>query len=160
MGAGTAFPQANGSAIRADGSTKTFLAGRLYDTCMTCGRVQDLAPECDEPIGGPTHYSSAAQPHRPLRACPRQAHGGVVFRRPVRPVREWMPMAGEEQHEHDAILEVVERLTKVFSPAFSEDQVGAAVDTHYRRFDGSKVRTYVPLLVEHGVRDQLRSRWL
>ena len=56
-----------------------------------------------------------------------------------------------------SIAEVAERLTKVFSPAYSADQIGVAVDTQYHRFDGSKVRTYVPLLVEHGVRDQLRA---
>jgi len=68
-----------------------------------------------------------------------------------------MLMAGREQHERDAILEVIERLAKVFSRTHSQDQVGAAVDAHYHRFDGSKVRIYVPLLVEHGVREQLRS---
>jgi hypothetical protein len=70
--------------------------------------------------------------------------------------KERMPMAGEEQHELDAIREVNERLARRFSPRFSTDQIGAAVDAQYHRFDGSKVRTYIPLLVEHGVRDQLR----
>ena len=66
-------------------------------------------------------------------------------------------MVNREQHELDAMREVNERLARTFSPLFSTDQIGAAVDAQYHRFDGSKVRTYIPLLVEHGVRDQLRS---
>ena len=66
-------------------------------------------------------------------------------------------MVGNEEHEHDAILEVTERLSRVFNPPYSEDQVGAVVEAQYHQFDDSKVRTFIPLLVEHGVRNQLRA---
>lgn len=67
-------------------------------------------------------------------------------------------MASIDRHEHEAIAEVAERLTRILSPAYSTDQVKAAVDTRYHRYDSSPVRTYIPLLVEHGVRDELRAR--
>ena len=67
-------------------------------------------------------------------------------------------MTAAEQNEQDAIRKLVERLAETYSPTHSVEQVGQAVDAHYHRFDGSKVRTFVPLLVEHGAREQLRPR--
>jgi hypothetical protein len=67
-------------------------------------------------------------------------------------------MTEAEQHEQEAIRKLGARLAEIFSPMHSADQVNQAVDTHYHRFDGSKVRTYIPLLVEHGAREELRSR--
>jgi hypothetical protein len=66
-------------------------------------------------------------------------------------------MTGEKRHEEDGIRAVVSRLVDAFSGSCSADQVKATVDAHYRRFDGSRVRTYVPLLVEHGAREELSS---
>jgi hypothetical protein len=51
----------------------------------------------------------------------------------------------------------VVRLVEIFSLTHSADQVGQVVAANYRRFDGSRVRTFIPLLVEHGAREQLRS---
>jgi hypothetical protein len=67
-------------------------------------------------------------------------------------------MADAKHLEEDAIRAVVSRLAVVFTDSHSPDQVKAAVDAQYRRFDGSRVRTYVPLLVEHGARDVLSVR--
>jgi len=66
-------------------------------------------------------------------------------------------MTEAEQNERDAIRKLVARLAEIFSLTHSADQVGAVVDANYHRFDGSKVRTFIPLLVEHGAREQLRS---
>jgi hypothetical protein len=42
--------------------------------------------------------------------------------------------------------------------ATSAERAEEAVRRAYRRFDGSRVRTYVPLLVEHAVRDELGAQ--
>jgi hypothetical protein len=66
-------------------------------------------------------------------------------------------MTEAEQTEQDAIRRLVVRLVEIFSLTHSADQVGQVVAANYRRFDGSRVRTFIPLLVEHGAREQLRS---
>ena len=66
-------------------------------------------------------------------------------------------MTEAEQKEQDAIRKLVARLAEIFSPTHSADQVGQVVHANYHRFDDSKVRTFIPLLVEHGAREQLRS---
>lgn len=61
------------------------------------------------------------------------------------------------QREHDAIKTVAARLATAFpqTPAAHIDQ---SVDQAYHRFDGSRVRTFVPVLVEHAVREELAMR--
>ncbi len=66
-------------------------------------------------------------------------------------------MADQTRLEEDGIRAVVSRLVAVFRGSVSPEQVRATVDAQYRRFDGSRVRQYVPLLVEHGARDDLRA---
>ena len=66
-------------------------------------------------------------------------------------------MAGIERLESDAIRDLASRLTETFGQTHSADQVSAAIETLYRRFDDSKVRNYIPLLVEHGAREQLQA---
>ncbi|MBS2965739.1 hypothetical protein KGA66_21990 [Actinocrinis puniceicyclus] len=63
----------------------------------------------------------------------------------------------EGQHELDAIHAVAARVADAFGSRVSLERVRTAVDAHYRRFEGSRVRTYIPLLVEHEVRDEVRS---
>ena len=65
--------------------------------------------------------------------------------------------ADSSQRERDAIKTVAARLATVFphTPAAHIDQ---SVEQAYHRFDGSRVRTFVPLLVEHAVRDELADR--
>jgi hypothetical protein len=66
-------------------------------------------------------------------------------------------MTEAERIEQAAIRKLVVRLSEIFKHTHSADQVGRVVDAHYHRFDGSKVRTFIPLLVEHIAREQLRS---
>lgn len=58
--------------------------------------------------------------------------------------------------EQGALKNVAARLAAAF-PDVSPAALEASVSREYRRFDGSKVRTYVPLLVEHAVRDEFLS---
>lgn len=69
-------------------------------------------------------------------------------------------MAVTQRPESDAIRDLVTRLVEDFGQTHSPDQVTSTVDTLYHRFDGSKVRTFIPLLVEHSAREQLQSRQL
>ena len=59
-----------------------------------------------------------------------------------------------EQHAIDA---VAARLAAAFADV-SRDSVEDSVRRAYRRFENSRVRTFVPLLVEHAVRDELAGR--
>ena len=60
--------------------------------------------------------------------------------------------------EHTAIKDVAARLAEAFSPALPGDQVHETVQRIHRAFDGSKIRDFVPLLVENAARDELRRR--
>ena len=60
--------------------------------------------------------------------------------------------------ESTAITQVVTRLTEAFTPAVPVPQVSETVRRIHHRFDQSKIRDFVPLLVEHAARDELRER--
>ena len=66
-------------------------------------------------------------------------------------------MSGPERKEQDVIREVSARLAATLAPRVPKERVEESVQRIYHRFDGSPVRTYVPLLVEHAVRDELQS---
>ncbi|NUR57770.1 MAG: hypothetical protein HOV87_03570 [Catenulispora sp.] len=59
--------------------------------------------------------------------------------------------------EQDAIDSVTARLAATFEDV-PRDQVEALVQRALRRFDDSRVRTFVPVLVEHAARDELAGR--
>lgn len=63
----------------------------------------------------------------------------------------------EDSRELDVLKAVAARLAGAF-PDTSIEEVDSSVQQAYRRFDGSRVRTFVPLLVEHAVRDELAAR--
>lgn len=69
-------------------------------------------------------------------------------------------MAVTQRPESEAIRDLVARLVEDFGKTHSAERVSATVDTLYHRFDDSKVRTFIPLLVEHSARERLHSRQL
>ena len=60
--------------------------------------------------------------------------------------------------ESTAITQVVTRLTEAFTPAVPGPQVSETVQRIHHRFDQSKIRDFVPLLVENAARNELRER--
>ncbi|GAA3721681.1 three-helix bundle dimerization domain-containing protein [Gordonia hankookensis] len=62
-------------------------------------------------------------------------------------------MAGDDD-ERKQITEVRTRLTAAYA-GVPPDDVAAAVDDAYRRFDGTRVRDFVPLLVERRANQEL-----
>jgi hypothetical protein len=67
------------------------------------------------------------------------------------------PTAPSPELEHDAIAQVKNRLRSRY-PDLAPERVGATVDGAYRRFDRSRVRTFVPVLVEHEALEELADR--
>jgi hypothetical protein len=59
--------------------------------------------------------------------------------------------------EHVAIKQVVARLTEAFTPTVPDYQINETVERIHHSFDGSKVRDFVPLLVENAARRELRA---
>lgn len=51
---------------------------------------------------------------------------------------------------------LVERLVERF-PTASADEIRGLVEEERSRLEGSRVRDYVPVLIEHAVRDRLRG---
>ena len=62
----------------------------------------------------------------------------------------------DKTREETEIKAVTTRLARAFDGVPLTD-VTEVVKHAYRHFDGSKVRTYVPLLVEHAARDELTA---
>ena len=60
------------------------------------------------------------------------------------------------ENEGAAIEHVVDRLTAQF-PAVPSDVIEAAVDEVRASFDDAAVRDFVPVIVEHDVKDRLRE---
>jgi hypothetical protein len=60
----------------------------------------------------------------------------------------------QQPHELDAIRTVSARLSTAF-PDVPAAHVDETVQVAYHRFDRSRVRTFVPVLVEHAARDEL-----
>jgi hypothetical protein len=59
--------------------------------------------------------------------------------------------------EHVAIKQLVIRLTEAFTPGVPDHEIHETVARIHRGFDGSKVRDFVPLLVENAARNELRA---
>jgi hypothetical protein len=59
--------------------------------------------------------------------------------------------------ERRALQEVVDRLAKRF-PDVRQETIADLVSDHHRRFDGRPIRSFVPILIERAVQDQLRSQ--
>ena len=57
--------------------------------------------------------------------------------------------------ESDAIQHVTDRLRRQF-PKLAPNVVDSAVHRHYHEFDRSRIRDFVPILVERSVRSELR----
>ena len=57
--------------------------------------------------------------------------------------------------ESRAMEQLAFRLREAFAPRVSDREIDERVREAYRRFDGSKVREFVPLLVENAVRRDL-----
>lgn len=60
------------------------------------------------------------------------------------------------QNEEAALRRVTERLAQQF-PELDEEQISRAVHGRYDDYEGSRVREFIPVLVERGARDQLRA---
>jgi hypothetical protein len=74
---------------------------------------------------------------------------------PIRPDRPGAaPTAPSPEFESAAIGLVKQRLRRRY-PDLAPERIGAAVDGVYHRFDRSRVRTFVPVLVEHQAREEL-----
>ena len=66
-----------------------------------------------------------------------------------------LPFTGSMNEDEDrAVAEVAERLLKRF-PLQSPDVVKATVAELHQRYDGSRIRDYIPVLVEREARDHL-----
>jgi hypothetical protein len=59
--------------------------------------------------------------------------------------------------EHVAIQQVVTRLAEAFTPALSDRQIDETVQRIHRGFGGSRIRDFIPLLVENAARRELRT---
>ena len=88
-----------------------------------------------------------------------------VFVRPLYTKRRWgvsdvqlrsETTAMTPDNEFDAIDRVVQRLRDQFT-SVPTDAISRIVTDCYSRFAECKVRTYVPLLVEHAARDMLHT---
>jgi hypothetical protein len=59
-----------------------------------------------------------------------------------------------DQHDRHALATVMARLGTAF-PDVPPAELEAFILREYSRFSGSRIRSFVPLLVEHAVRDEL-----
>ena len=66
------------------------------------------------------------------------------------------PQAPSPALEHAALDMAKDRLRRRF-PDVPQERRTATVDGLYHRFDGSRIRTYVPVLVEHEAREALAA---
>lgn len=64
--------------------------------------------------------------------------------------------AGGPEAEKVAMDRLMERLMQIF-PEVPEDVITRAVEGRYHDFDHSRVRDFVPVLVERTVRQQLQT---
>ncbi|GAA2011056.1 three-helix bundle dimerization domain-containing protein [Microbacterium ulmi] len=59
-------------------------------------------------------------------------------------------------NEYEALIHIIRRLGDRY-PAVEDDVVLEIVAEELERFDGARLRDYVPLLVERRLRERLRS---
>ena len=60
------------------------------------------------------------------------------------------------ENEDAAMAHVVDRLTSQF-PGVPSEQIAETVDAVHETFDDAAVRDFVPVIVEHEVKQQLRE---
>ncbi|QMU66817.1 three-helix bundle dimerization domain-containing protein [Streptacidiphilus sp. P02-A3a] len=63
-----------------------------------------------------------------------------------------------KQQEEMAVARVRERLHRRYDPVMAPAEVDRVLAGARRRFEGSKVRTFIPILVERRVRSTLDGR--
>lgn len=61
------------------------------------------------------------------------------------------------ESEYEALFHLIRRMETRF-PFVAEDVLLEIVTDEVLRFDGARLREYVPLLVERGVRERLRTQ--
>jgi hypothetical protein len=66
-------------------------------------------------------------------------------------------MAHDKRSEHEAIRDVVRRLSATFAGTHSVAQVEAAVMGSYEGFAGRPVRDFIPVLVERAAKSRLMT---
>jgi len=59
--------------------------------------------------------------------------------------------------EAAALAQTTQRLRSRF-PILEPGEIESVVQLHYESFDGSKIRDFVPILVERAAADELRGR--
>jgi hypothetical protein len=64
--------------------------------------------------------------------------------------------AQRERSEQAAIREIAQRLMKQF-PDVPPEHIEHAIQGRYGRFEGSRIRDFVPVLVERSVRTELAA---
>ena len=58
--------------------------------------------------------------------------------------------------EQSAMTDLIERLAGQF-PELSRDEIESAVHGRYEQFEDSRIRDFVPVLVERAVREDMRN---
>lgn len=66
-------------------------------------------------------------------------------------------MADGSDHEQHAVEQVIARLLDTYAAKVSEQQIGGIVRRIHRRFDDSRIRDFIPLLVENAARQELAA---
>nr|WP_243847214.1 DUF3562 domain-containing protein [Microbacterium ulmi] len=103
----------------------------------------------------------------PCRACRARGAPAQIHRRAAtRSAETWTKRARVADHrsvsstnpdnEYEALIHIIRRLGDRY-PAVEDDVVLEIVAEELERFDGARLRDYVPLLVERRLRERLRS---
>src|SRR5581483_3325049 len=64
-------------------------------------------------------------------------------------------MADGSDHEQHAIEQVIARLLDTYAARASAEQIGGIVHRIHEEFDDSRIRDFIPLLVENAARQEL-----
>ncbi len=64
----------------------------------------------------------------------------------------------DDTEKNDTIAKVTDRLAARF-PYASRALVARVVGDEYESLDGSRIRTYIPTLVEHGAKNRLKGEF-
>jgi hypothetical protein len=61
----------------------------------------------------------------------------------------------DDTEKHETIAKVTDRLSARY-PETPRSYIASVVAEEYEQLDSSRIRTYIPTLVEHGAKDRLR----
>ena len=64
----------------------------------------------------------------------------------------------DDTEKHDTIAKVTDRLAARY-PDAPRPRVARVVAEEYQTLDSSRIRTYIPILVEHGAKDRLNREF-